>query len=241
MDFNVQDIDIYGQTDLGLERQHNEDAFFIAKDKLICAVADGLGGLPHGEIASSIAVEAFRSLALKEDGVPNFHSLFQLINQKVCQAGQKVDTQIGIATTLTAVKIVNANLYIGHIGDTGVYLVRAGLIKKLTQDHTLAQNILNTLKQGEAIPKIPSYFYNTLTKCIGHPSELEVDCFSIALQKNDKILLYSDGVTKVLDEQEILAILDSCTGAEETVCNIINLANKRGGPDNITAVVIIIK
>lgn len=236
-------IQAYGETNLGLVRENNEDAYIVMEQSLVYAVADGLGGLPEGDIASSLAVAEVQkcALALKPKEKIDFEVLFSCINQSVYNKGMSIDAKVGIGTTLTVSQILGGTLHIGHVGDTGVYLLRDDKLQKLTVDHTLAQSILDTVKPNDPIPKIPDYFHHTLTRCMGHPSAVQVDCISIALAPKDKILMYSDGITKVISQAQLVPILNTSQSPKIAIKTIIALANESGGPDNITGIALFVK
>lgn len=231
-------IDSFGLTDKGLVRPKNEDHFGIYPYHQIYAVADGLGGLPRGALASTLAVESLEShlQLLSPNSIINFQTAFNEINEAVYAAGKDVGSDLGIGTTFTVVQVIHSTLHIGHVGDTGVFLFRDGFTQKLTIDHTMAQEILDGLKPDEAVPHIPEYFHHSLTRCLGQADAIQVDTHQQHLLPGDKILLYSDGVTKVISSDELESIASLANSAKSFVKDIIQLANKRGGPDNTTAI-----
>lgn len=236
-------LDCYGQTDQGLIRPQNEDNFGINTFHQIFAVADGLGGLPQGSLASELAIEGLDDCTqtLSPNAILDFQESFNEINQAIYAAGKDVGSDMGIGTTLTVAHIKNHMLSIGHVGDTGVYLFRKEFHKKLTIDHTMAQEILDGLKPDEPTPYIPEYFHHSLTRCLGQGTTVQVDTTQQHLVDDDRILIYSDGVTKVISSEELHDLALEADSAKVLVQNIIELANVRGGPDNITAVAIFCK
>lgn len=229
----------FGLTDRGLVREQNEDAFFLDEAARLYAVADGLGGLPEGALASRIATDSMREYCERESwrDAPDFEAMFQFINTRVVEEGRNVHVELGIGTTLTAVHVAGETLRIGHVGDTGVLLLRGGELQQLTKDHTMAQEMLDRLGP-EDDPYIPEYYSHTLTRCIGQEGELAVDAFSHSVAPGDRLLIFSDGVTKTHEEAELRQYLGQAPDPETFVRELIARANERGGPDNTTAIAI---
>ncbi len=241
-------IKAYGKTDCGQARDKNEDAYWMGDAYHLYALADGLGGLPKGDIASQLALDTLASymrqhsaaLLLSPLGL-DFKLLFATLNDAVYKKGQALGVPIGIGTTLSLVHIVNRSLHLAHVGDSGVYLLKHKVLQKLTHDHTLAQNILDGLRPGEPMPDIPDYFHHTLTRCLGHPEETKVDTLSLNLEGGERILLYTDGITKVFSEEDLAWRLHSFEGPEALVSSLIEEGNERGAPDNLTAIALFIE
>ncbi|MGA2051778.1 MAG: protein phosphatase 2C domain-containing protein [Opitutales bacterium] len=230
----------YAQTDRGLQRERNEDAFLALPKLGFFAVADGLGGLPEGALASMIAVERLQQCltAPGRNGKIDFDQLFNFVNTAVHDEGLKVSEDVGIGTTLTAVKLNRGQLEVGHVGDSGLLLFRPGQdTRQLTTDHTMAEEMRARLRPGDNV-YIPDYYTHTLTRCIGQSGEIEVDRFSIPVAPGDRLLLYTDGVTKVLRLDELNQQVWLDDSPEKFVERIVHIANQRGGPDNVTAIAI---
>ena len=230
----------YAQTDRGLQRERNEDAFLALPKQGFFAVADGLGGLPEGALASMVAVEQLQTClaAPGRNGKIDFEQLFNVINARVYEEGRKISADVGIGTTLTAVKISRGHLEVGHVGDSGVLLFRPGQeVRQLTTDHTMAEEMRARLRPGDNM-YIPDYYTHTLTRCIGQAGEIDVDHFAIPVLTGDRIFLYTDGVTKVLQLDELNQQIWLDDSPEKFVERIIHLGNQRGGPDNITGIAI---
>jgi PPM family protein phosphatase len=230
----------YAQTDRGLQRERNEDAFLALPKQGFFAVADGLGGLPEGALASMVAVEQLQTClaAPGRNGKIDFEQLFNVINARVYEEGRKISADVGIGTTLTAVKISRGHLEVGHVGDSGVLLFRPGQeVRQLTTDHTMAEEMRARLRPGDNM-YIPDYYTHTLTRCIGQAGEIDVDHFAIPVLAGDRLFLYSDGVTKVLQLDELNQQIWLDDSPEKFVERIIHLGNQRGGPDNITGIAV---
>ncbi len=232
----------FGQTDRGLVRRQNEDALLLDDQARLYAVADGLGGLPEGSVASTLATDSLKDFQQQHawDAFPDFQAMFRYINERVVQRGLEINTELGIGTTLTAVHFLDDTLRIGHVGDTGVLLLRDRELQQLTRDHTMAQEMLDRLQPGDD-PYIPEYYTHTLTRCIGQDGELQVDLETVVVQPGDRILLFTDGVTKTHEMDELGERLQKADSPEAFVRSIVEVANERGGPDNVTAIAIFLE
>lgn len=227
---------VFGNTDKGPVRMTNEDFFLIDKKQGLFAIADGLGGLPMGDLASETAITSLSSITY--DSKINFQDVFNKINDTVNALGETIDTDFGIATTLTAVRLQDNMLFGGHVGDTGVFLFKKNTWLKLTIDDTMAEQIKAEAENKEIY--IPSYYYHILTQCIGKGTELKVQTFEYPIDSGDRILLYSDGVTLTLSPDELHDLAFQSNSPEIFVNTIIQEAYTRGGGDNITAIAIFV-
>ncbi len=249
-------IHSFGKTDCGLLRDNNEDAYWLSDLYHTYAVADGLGGLPQGELASHLAIEslerhverAYRAQSKNNNPKDpllsvrlDWNTIVLALNEVVYQKGLALGVSIGIGTTLSLIHIAENTLHLAHVGDSGVYILRNKVLEKLTKDHTLAQNILDSLRPEEPVPEIPDYFHHTLTRCLGHPEGVEVDQLSLALEGGERILLYTDGITKVLADDDLAQLIRFSESPQALVETIIAEANHRGGPDNSTAIALFVE
>lgn len=227
----------YGSTDRGLVREKNEDHLLVDEALRIFAVADGLGGLPEGALASAIAVKSLQHYAQQcpaQTLVP-FKDCFNYIQQEVEAQNSELLSDIGMATTLTAAQLLDGHLHIAHIGDTGVFLFRDKTWRQLTEDHTMAQEFLDQMPQKD-LSRVPEYFYHTLTRCIGQSGDINVDLLEIPVRAGDRFLIYSDGVTKTWEMKELQSCVENAADPKTLVHHIITTANERGGPDNTTVI-----
>lgn len=230
----------FGKTDCGLMREHNEDAFLALPKQSFFAVADGLGGLPEGGLASTLAVECIKKWfeAPGRNGKVDLRALFNLVNTRVHDEGKLVSLDVGIGTTLTAIHLARGQVEVAHVGDSGLYLCRPGQPAiKATTDHTMAEEMRARLRPGDNI-YIPDYYTHTLTRCIGQAGDIEVDTFNLPVKAGERLLLYTDGVTKVFHEEEINYEVWAQDTPEKLVNRLIKVGNDRGGPDNLTAIAI---
>lgn len=228
-------------TDPGRVRPHNEDALWPrpegesvargeAADTFLAAVADGMGGHVGGEIASGLAIDA----AIRADGDPV--ARVQAANAAVFDASRRRPRLAGMGTTLTLASFSREGLSIGHIGDSRAYLLREGNLEQLTRDHSL---VAEMVAAGELRPEeVPAHpFRSVITRALGMDETVDVDPVHRELHPGDRILLCSDGLTTMLEDGQITALLDDRSGAD-AVAALIDGANRAGGFDNISVVVV---
>jgi serine/threonine protein phosphatase PrpC len=247
-------------TDVGRQRQHNEDNFLIDKKLQLFIVADGMGGHAAGEVASSItvhqvrdAVHANRDLVERfKKGDPDVQAveLLQVLEHAIQDAcgtvynrAQVEADKRGMGTTASALLIVGApgkqRGFIAHVGDSRIYLARQGAAHQLTEDHSLMNELVRRGKiRREEFDTSPyKQFKNAVTRAVGVYASVEVDTFDFDILPGDRFLLCSDGMYAYLDEEELPEVLS--TGEVEDVPRaLVDKANRGGGHDNITAVVV---
>ena len=225
------------RSDVGLLRDGNEDSGYASPHLLV--VADGMGGAAAGEVASSVAVAALASL---DEGEPS-GDLLEVFGDAVRriedQLGGLVDAEPrlrGMGTTLTAVVHAGPRLALVHVGDSRAYLMRGGVLERITRDHTLVQSLIDAgrLTENEAATHPQR---NVLTRVLdgAHPTEADLSIREI--KAGDRILLCSDGLSGVVSSETIAASLLATDNPQDTVDELVDLALKAGGPDNITCVV----
>jgi len=235
-------IDAYGLSDPGKVRKNNEDAFFIGEANQLFAVADGLGGLPGGAEASQrvmeLLAENLNDLAAEDTGAGLF-GLINDIHQIVVQEAFHTYPVTGSGSTLTLLRIIGENLLIAHIGDSSAFLLRDGKLEKLTVDHTLEQELVT--ERGEAARKdMPTEYSHTLTRCLGQQINFHVDQTKKTLRSKDRLILCTDGLTRVVPLTDIAQTLAANLPPEAITHSLIDQANARSGPDNITVITLII-
>lgn len=232
----------YGITDRGRVREFNEDAFFVDDAHQVYAVADGLGGLPGGAEASKRIVELLRQSMDQIDATEERFDLAELIigiNQIISKEGLDAHPFTGAGSTLTLCQVVGDQLLIEHVGDSAAYLLRGGELEKLTIDHTMEQELIDQHGE-EARQFMPPEYPHTLTRCVGQEGELRVDQTRLTIEKGDRVLLCTDGLNKVVTEDEISEVLSTDEELPEIVATLANLANSNEGPDNITIIALLI-
>ena len=229
---------VHGKTDKGLVRKENEDAYCIDKDLGLLAIADGMGGHASGEVASKMAIEILRN-SLKKEGEPvpdRLNSGVKLANKMIYEASRSQSQLNGMGTTLTAVQFDGNRLSIAHVGDSRAYLIRGGVIEQLTDDHMIVfeQMARGMITREEAAR---SDMRNILSKALGIAPEVDVDMEELTVSEGDQLVLCSDGLSELISDDEILAEVQS-SNRPDLVCNeLVDLANQRGGEDNITVIV----
>jgi protein phosphatase len=218
-------------------RTHNEDNLLIDDARRVYAVADGLGGIPNGEKASQLAIQMvgdfYDDTLMRGDLF--LREMFDQINGAVYKQGHYYSPDLGMATTLTLVQITGNGMAIGHVGDSAVFLYRAGTVRQLTEDHTMKVAIERNLAKGD-YEFIPEALSHTLTRCIGHQMNVDVDTISLPLQAGDRILLCTDGITKYVSPEFMERAFAVALTPERLVKMLLNEARDLGGMDNATAV-----
>lgn len=241
----MMNILVSGCTDIGRIRRSNEDSYGIYPNLHLYVVADGMGGHVAGEVASRLAVEAIRSsfaATLKNgDSLSSSQRLVQSIqeaNEEIIRTSREDPRLIGMGTTVVAVLLDKDTAQVAHAGDSRVYLLRNQEIKQLTHDHSLLNEYLQrgllTLEKSEGYP-----YKHIITRALGSHPLVEVDLQTVQLRPGDCFLLCTDGLTNMLVEEDIRSILLTMDNDLEKGCHrLIDLANAKGGEDNITAVLI---
>ena len=228
--------DHYEGTDTGRQRRANEDSL-LARAPLF-VVADGMGGAQAGEVASQIAVESFRH-GLKDASQPEaaLATLAQAANSRIHELSHSNAEQAGMGTTLTAVYVGEQEVAIAHVGDSRAYCLREGELQRLTDDHSLVDELL---RQGRLTPEeaVEHPQRSVITRALGPEGKVEVDTRSFRARAGDVYLLCSDGLTTMLTEEEIAAILGSHHRLRDAGEALIAAANEAGGRDNITVLLI---
>ena len=247
-------IDSGGVTDVGRVRTNNEDCFRIVTALNLFVLSDGMGGEAHGEIASALAVEtvvkhcqdaeanpAARVLGQTQPGwsakTKRLSTALHLANKNIFKSAEEHPDQHGMGATLTAAWIDGAKLSVAHVGDSRAYLLRGGTMLQLTRDHSLVAEQVRrgmlTVAQAEE-----SDMQSVLLRALGAQPEIEVDAEEHVLFPRDVLILCSDGLTRMVPEPEIAGVLQAETSPTRAAEELISLANERGGPDNITVVVV---
>lgn len=226
-------------TDIGKSRNENEDRF-LREDALgIFGVADGIGGLPGGGEAAECTVQELVRILKQTDTTPDLVSLTQTVSVAVRELGQEINPPYGIGTTLTFGVLKNDLLLLAHVGDSRAYVLQRGDFLRLTEDHTVENEARHLRARGEDI-KITPDNRNALTRCIGQPGLPEVDFQEFIVTAGDRYFFTTDGIIRVVTDDELAEILAGPESPDELLKIIIDLALKRGGYDNLTAVIVFI-
>lgn len=229
-------------TDPGKVRSHNEDSVTIVSNEnkeFVLAIADGMGGHKAGEIASSIAIEHImnsfdnlETIGTKDNAIEWLRQIVKEINDKIFEYAEEHPESKGLGTTLViAIKTEDYILY-GNIGDSSGYVIKNGILHKVTKDHTYVGMLVNSGKISEETAKShPGK--NLLTRALGANNPIEIDIFDIDTSVKG-LFLCSDGLTNMVTIEQIEKILNSNLSIEEAVVKLIKKANSRGGTDNIS-------
>jgi len=247
------EVRFWAATDVGRTRDHNEDNFLVDKKLNLFIVADGMGGHAAGEVASSVAVREVRRVISEHRGIiegfvreptePGRKAILRLVASAIEQAcasvyglAQKNAERRGMGTTLSLMMVCGAEGFIGHVGDSRIYMVRAREVHQITEDHSLINELIKRgrIKPGEAVD---SPYKNAVTRAVGVYETVEVDTSSFDILPGDNFLLCSDGLSCYIDDDVTRSYLtvDDIKSIPE---QFIRLANESGGKDNITAIVV---
>lgn len=229
-------------TDRGLHRSENQDNFYISPDMRVFVVADGMGGLKGGARASKLAVDAVE--AQWKENPPDFtdrEAVQQWLVDAVASANQSVFTAASqdesvqnMGTTIVAGVQTEANtMQIAHVGDSRAYLIRDGKTIVLTQDHSV---VMEMVLKGQLTPEQfkNSPFRHYLTRCVGHSGKVEIDRTPVELHPDDLIILSTDGLSAVLDEEQIVQELKGSNTPKEICDALLKSTLDGGAPDNVT-------
>jgi protein phosphatase len=236
-----------GDTHTGKARKHNDDSFALLWDPAVLMVADGLGSLPAGDVASQMAVNTVLEFLETDEitwpgeipGNPTEPGArlvagITLANQRIRRAASRCATLERMATTFAGVVAAGDRLWIAHVGDSRCYRVRERRIERLTTDHHLHCDAEGRSRfSAEVIANSPR---TSLTRALGQFDTVAVEIREEELHAGDAILVCTDGVTAVLDDAAIAVVLEEHGDVGAAVAALIQCANDRGGPDNITAV-----
>ena len=235
------------KTDIGKERQMNQD-FCLASAAVrpyVFILCDGMGGHKSGDVASKTAAESIETYIRMQNTMDlDRKKAERILKNAVSYANTMVYTRAkesevlrGMGTTTDVCLLDFDMLYIAHVGDSRVYLLREGVLRKLTRDHSLVEELLEggiiTPEEAEKHPN-----KNVITRAVGTNRTVRADCIELELRKDDILLMCSDGLSNMLSEMDIKNILISSSSMEEVVDTLIARANQNGGKDNITAIVI---
>jgi PPM family protein phosphatase len=247
-----------GLSDVGQKRDHNEDSFLIDQELNLFVVADGMGGHAGGGTASRIAVKTIESELRQvkdrksenpfksdlapfdlDNPLPEFlRSTVETACKSIYRAAQEDARLAGMGTTVTALLIHTKNeyAYIAHVGDSRAYLVRGEAIQQISEDHSLVNEQIKAGMISKEEAK-QSRYKNIITRSVGFEEEVQVDVMGLKIEKGDNFVLCSDGLANFAEDREIYDFVGK--GApSEAAKKLVDLANSRGGDDNITVVVV---
>jgi serine/threonine protein phosphatase PrpC len=227
-------IRVGAETNVGRVRTNNEDAF-LATGRLF-AVADGMGGLEAGEVASGLAMDTLRTRVQEEATTP-LAEWVREANRAIYAKAMAGMGRPGMGTTLTALMIEGGHLRAAHVGDTRGYLLRDGQLSRVTRDHSrVAQMVEDGLITEEQAAHHPER--NVITRALGVKPDVQVDDFTLDVRPGDRLLLCSDGLHGMVADPAIRSILLETPDPNEAAHRLVEAANQGGGVDNITAMVL---
>ena len=238
----------WGLSDQGCVRAQNQDAYRIEqldKSAVLCVVCDGMGGAKSGNVASSLAVDVFVEevrrtwvSAMDQEKINQMlEAAVKLANFTVFDQAQQFEEFDGMGTTLVAALIRGRHATIINVGDSRTYKITVDGIRQITRDHSLVQMMVD---RGELTPEMARTYpgKNLITRAIGTEPMVESDLFCTDMAKGDFLLLCSDGLSNMMDEQEIL--FEVVHGVNKALCcqRLLDIAKNRGAPDNVTSVIV---
>jgi protein phosphatase len=253
------ELEVYGITDVGLEREHNEDAYLLMPEADLCLVADGMGGHRAGDVASGLAVatiaEFFRASESGDSTWPyrfdptitfeenRLLTAIQLANASILRQARSQSQQQGMGTTIVAMiaSRSKSRLFIAHVGDSRCYRIRNQSIEQLTVDHSLYNEYAQSMPElgEERLAALPR---NVITRALGMQEEVRVDLKQVEAQVGDIYLLCSDGLSTMVPDNRILSAVGENGGdPERSLKALVTSALEAGGEDNVTIVMAQVK
>ena len=233
----------FSKTDIGMVREVNQDYVYVSDSPIgklpnLFVVADGMGGHKAGEFASRFTVEVVKEELAKctEDGTEAMiRQAITSANQKLLETARQDSKLEGMGTTLVVATVIERTLYFANVGDSRLYLLNDD-IKQVSKDHSLVQEMvrLGGIKQEDAKHHPDK---NIITRAIGAKDEVEIDFYEYRLKKGDIILMCTDGLSNMVEDDEMLRIVKSSRDVVEAVERLIERANQNGGNDNIGVIV----
>ncbi|MDB4998353.1 MAG: serine/threonine phosphatase PrpC [Myxococcaceae bacterium] len=245
-------IEVAGETNVGMKRNHNEDNFSILEESGLYIVADGMGGHASGEVASKMAVDSLKEFFAATADDPErtwpykmdrskgyeenrFITGIKLANLRIYESAQRDARQRGMGTTLVTMFAVEDGVYCAHVGDSRAYRIRDAKIEQLTEDHSLLNDYIKMKRlTPEEIANFPHK--NVIVRALGMKDTVKVDTHFESPKAGDVYLLCSDGLSGPVTDEEALDIVTTAPDLRSAASRLIERANANGGPDNITVV-----
>ena len=238
----------WGLTDPGCVRAQNQDSYQIEeldRNTRLCVVCDGMGGAKSGNIASTLAIDVFvqevkrswNSSMTRTTIDQMLKGAVKLANFTVYDQAAQFEDFTGMGTTLAAVLVSGKNVSVVNVGDSRVYHVSENGISQITKDHSLVQMMV---ERGELTPELARTYpgKNFITRAIGTDTVVECDLFHTVLDRGDCLLLCSDGLSNMMDDQEILFEVVHGVNKQQCCQRLLDIAKSRGAPDNVTSILI---
>lgn len=250
---SVLKLNSYAVSDVGRKRGHNEDSYILNEDMKLFVVADGMGGHSGGEFASKLAVKTVEEVvqAMSEDpeatsiaglsgdigecGLRLKHAI-QVASEKIFDQAIYDSTLRGMGTTTVALLFDEEAVYVANVGDSRAYLFRGGRLEQMTEDHSLVGEQLRAGLINKKDVKNHK-FKNVITRSVGFQEHVEIDLAERPLKVGDRFLLCTDGLTNAVQDAEIKEII-SKNSVQDAAHKLVDLANARGGDDNVTLILV---
>lgn len=231
----------HGHSDVGFLRETNEDSFLVCQERGVFAVADGVGGLPYGSLASLLAVQFFDNLTENNQFAfepAKLCSIIRKIHKNIIECGSIVGGQNGIGTTFSGLIFQENKFVFGHVGDSFIlkYSKESEQLIQISKEHTLAAELI--AKHGpDAAVDMPDHYNHTLTRCLGQDIDFDVDSGFFDVERGDKVIISSDGLLNMVEMDDISEVCKTLK-PKNLVHELIDQANQNGGIDNTTVVCI---
>jgi len=248
-------VEFAGETNVGMKRNHNEDTFSTLEDENLFVVCDGMGGHASGEVASQMAVECIRSFfrETREDPEATWPykmdrsrryeenrliTGIKLANLRIHEASKREQKYHGMGTTVVCVYYVDEGAYLAHVGDSRIYRIRGSAIDQISEDHSLLNDYIKMKKLSpQEIANFPHK--NVIVRALGMKESVKVDTFFEPPHPGDLYLLCSDGLSGEVTNQKMVEIVQKNSGDLQAACHaLIGEANRNGGHDNVTVVLV---
>jgi len=247
-------LEIGFNTDIGRVRKNNEDACRVLSELKLFIISDGMGGESHGELASAIAGDTITSHCSSNSEDPSapygevlrrdlsektnkLAGAVRLANRRIYEASLDNPLLRGMGATVVTAWLDGTRLSLVHVGDSRAYLLRSGVLKRLTSDHTL---VAEQVRRGLIKPEEAhlSKMQNVLIRALGVQEQVELDATECILSRNDIVLLCTDGLTSMVEDSDIAKVLLESSGVQTSAGNLVALANQHGGADNVSVIVV---
>jgi PPM family protein phosphatase len=228
-------IQIGAKSDVGRMRNDNQDSYLAHEP--IFAVADGVGGHLGGDVASATAVQVIQEATRDGMQPDRLESLFRKVNSAIWEKSQSAPHLRGMGTTCTLALLDNDTAYLAHVGDSRAYLYRAGELSQVTEDHNLVGKMVS---EGRLSREEASHHpqRNIITRALGLDPTVDVDLLTLELVGGDRLIICSDGLSSMIDDDAVMDVLSSEGDAQAAADHLVDSANQAGGEDNITVVLI---
>lgn len=248
---------VAGDTNVGMKRTHNEDAFEVIDEERLYIVADGMGGHASGEVASKMAIDTMREFFKATSADPEatwpykmdksrgyeenrLITSIKLSNLRIYEAAQRDPKLRGMGTTLVGILVVDDGVLIAHVGDSRCYRLRDDKLEQLTEDHSLLNDYIKMKRLSEEeIANFPHK--NVIVRALGLTEQVQVDTQARSYESGDRFLLCSDGLTDLVGDDSIAEAIATAGEPEEACQELVTLALRQGGIDNITVLCVFVE